>query len=151
MTGFFGPGGCGDSPFDEFLARFFGAGAPRREVQRVDITRLMTAPARELVAAAARKVLDRGEAYLDTLDLLWAATQLEPTRQLLERAGADPAKLDWIARRGYQPEFGARPMRRTIQREVDNRLSTLLLNGDVRPGEHVAVDTRDDELVRSSG
>ncbi|HKN95589.1 MAG TPA: hypothetical protein VJX10_00620, partial [Pseudonocardiaceae bacterium] len=72
MTGFFGPGGYGDSPFDEFLARFFGPGGPRREVQRVDITRLMTAPARELVAAAARKVLDRGEAYLDTLDLLWA-------------------------------------------------------------------------------
>ncbi|HKN95659.1 MAG TPA: ATP-dependent Clp protease ATP-binding subunit, partial [Pseudonocardiaceae bacterium] len=79
----------------------------------------------------------------------------ETSRRLLhaQRITVDftPAAVDWIARRGYQPEFGARPMRRTIQREVDNRLSTLLLNGDVRPGEHVAVDTRDDELVMSSG
>ena len=42
-----------------------------------------------------------------------------------------PAAIDWIAERGYEPEFGARPMRRTIQREVDNRLSGLLLS---RPG-----------------
>jgi ATP-dependent Clp protease ATP-binding subunit ClpC len=93
MTGMFGPAGYGGSPFDEFLARFLGSGVPGREVQRVDITRLMTAQARELLTAAAQRVLDRGEMYLDTQDLLWAATQLEPTRQLLTRAGADPAKL----------------------------------------------------------
>ncbi|MEV8071149.1 hypothetical protein AB0P32_34450, partial [Streptomyces sp. NPDC085995] len=29
--------------------------------------------------------------------------------------------VDWLAQRGYQPEYGARPLRRTIQREVDNR------------------------------
>ncbi|HWC78869.1 MAG TPA: ATP-dependent Clp protease ATP-binding subunit [Pseudonocardiaceae bacterium] len=90
MTEFFGPGG--QSPFDDFLARFF-SGMPRREVQRVDITRLMTAPARELVAAAAAKVMERGKSDLDTQDLLWAATQLEPTRELLDRAGADTERL----------------------------------------------------------
>ena len=37
--------------------------------------------------------------------------------------------VDWLARRGFQPEFGARPLRRTIQREVDNRLSSMLLDG----------------------
>jgi ATP-dependent Clp protease ATP-binding subunit ClpC len=40
-----------------------------------------------------------------------------------------PAAVEWIARRGYQPDFGARPMRRVIQREVDNELSRRLLDG----------------------
>ncbi|HZZ52717.1 MAG TPA: hypothetical protein VFE26_00405, partial [Trebonia sp.] len=47
--------------------------------------------------------------------------------------------IDWLARRGFQPEFGARPLRRTIQREVDNRLSEMLLDGRLRPGQAVTV------------
>jgi ATP-dependent Clp protease ATP-binding subunit ClpC len=58
-----------------------------------------------------------------------------------------PAAVDWIAEHGYQPEFGARPMRRTIQREVDNQLSKMLLDGQVRPGQHVRVDVRDGHLA----
>jgi len=50
------------------------------------------------------------------------------------------AAVDWLARRGHQPEFGARPLRRTIQREVDNRLSKLVLDGAILPGSTVAVD-----------
>ncbi|MHA6625100.1 ATP-dependent Clp protease ATP-binding subunit [Pseudonocardia sichuanensis] len=92
MTGFLGPGDPGS--FDEFLARFFGSGA-RGPVRRVDLTRLMSAGARELVAAAAQLALDRGDTDLDAQHLLLASTQLEPTRQWLARAGADP---DTIAR-----------------------------------------------------
>jgi ATP-dependent Clp protease ATP-binding subunit ClpC len=47
--------------------------------------------------------------------------------------------VDWLAQRGFQPEFGARPLRRTIQREVDNRLSSMLLDGRLLPGRHVTV------------
>jgi ATP-dependent Clp protease ATP-binding subunit ClpC len=47
--------------------------------------------------------------------------------------------IDWLARRGFQPEFGARPLRRTIQREVDNRLSEMLLDGRLQPGQAVTV------------
>ncbi|WP_119729776.1 ATP-dependent Clp protease ATP-binding subunit [Thermomonospora amylolytica] len=54
--------------------------------------------------------------------------------------------VDWLARRGYQPEFGARPLRRTIQREVDNRLSEMLLSGRLRPGAHVVVAVRGDAI-----
>jgi len=54
--------------------------------------------------------------------------------------------VDWLARRGFQPEFGARPLRRTIQREVDNRLSSMLLDGRLLPGQHVTVATEDDHL-----
>jgi len=50
--------------------------------------------------------------------------------------------IDWLAQRGFQPEFGARPLRRTIQREVDNQLSARLLDGRLMPGQHVTV-TRD--------
>jgi len=55
--------------------------------------------------------------------------------------------VDWLARRGFQPEFGARPLRRTIQREVDNRLSALLLGGELSPGQHVTVAEEGDALV----
>ncbi|MYQ99129.1 AAA family ATPase, partial [Streptomyces sp. SID6139] len=75
---------------------------------------------------------------------------LESTRRLLDGQGVavefTDAAVDWIAERGYQPEYGARPLRRTIQREVDNRLSRLLLNGTVSEGGHVTVDVRDGQL-----
>ncbi|WP_419999431.1 ATP-dependent Clp protease ATP-binding subunit [Streptomyces boninensis] len=57
-----------------------------------------------------------------------------------------PAAIDWLAARGYQPEYGARPLRRTIQREVGNPLSRLLLEGSIRAGARVRVDARDDSL-----
>jgi ATP-dependent Clp protease ATP-binding subunit ClpC len=92
-SGFYGPEGFGSSPFDEFLARIYGAGGQRRPSQRVDITRLMSGPARELLAAAASHVAETGGTDLGTEHLLWAAAKLEPTRQLLVRAGADPEAL----------------------------------------------------------
>jgi ATP-dependent Clp protease ATP-binding subunit ClpC len=58
-----------------------------------------------------------------------------------------PAAVSWIAEHGYQPEFGARPMRRTIQRAVDNQLSRLLLDGQITAGQRVAVDVRDGQLT----
>jgi ATP-dependent Clp protease ATP-binding subunit ClpC len=93
-SGFYGPEGFGSSPLDEFLARLYGSGSGQpRPVHRVDITRLMSEPARELVGAAATKAAESGGADLDTVHLLWAAATLDPTRQLLARAGADPDAL----------------------------------------------------------
>ena len=91
--GFYGPEGSGSSPFDEFLARLYGAGGQRRPAQRVDIMRLMSEPARELLGAAASHVAERGGTDVGTENLLWATATLEPTRQLLARAGADPGAL----------------------------------------------------------
>ncbi|GHG44351.1 hypothetical protein GCM10018980_22130 [Streptomyces capoamus] len=75
---------------------------------------------------------------------------LENTRRLLKGQGVavefTSAAVDWLAERGYQPEYGARPLRRTIQREVDNQLSRLLLNGTVTEGGRVTVDVRDGRL-----
>lgn len=76
---------------------------------------------------------------------------LERTRRLLHAQGisvefTDPA-VDWLAERGYQPEYGARPLRRTIQREVDNQLSRLLLDGRIAEGGRVTVDVEGGRLA----
>ena len=94
MTSDFFGSGFGSSPFDEFLARIYGAsGGQPRPGQRVDITRLMSGPAREQLGAAAARAAQWGNPYLDTEHLLWAASTLEPTKTLLARAGADPDAL----------------------------------------------------------
>jgi ATP-dependent Clp protease ATP-binding subunit ClpC len=94
--GFYGPEAFGSSPFDEFMARLYGGGGGQsRPGYRVDIMRLMSQQARELVGAAAAKATEHGGSDLGTEQLLWAAATVEPTRQLLARAGTDP---DAIAR-----------------------------------------------------
>src|SRR4051812_10428551 len=54
--------------------------------------------------------------------------------------------VDWLAERGFEPEFGARPLRRVTQREVDNPMSRLLLDGRVHRGQQVRVVVRDGGL-----
>ena len=75
---------------------------------------------------------------------------LEHTRRRLHAQGITvdftPEAIDWLAERGFQPDFGARPLRRTIQREVDNRLSALLLDGRLQPGQHVTVMAEGEQL-----
>ncbi len=51
-----------------------------------------------------------------------------------------PDARSWLAERGYDPMFGARPLRRLIQSEVQNKLATALLSGGVRDGAPVRVD-----------
>lgn len=46
----------------------------------------------------------------------------------------------WLARRGYDPDFGARPLRRTLQREVENPLARRLLRGEFQEGDTVMVE-----------
>jgi ATP-dependent Clp protease ATP-binding subunit ClpC len=76
---------------------------------------------------------------------------LEETRRRLRAQDVavefDPEAVDWLARRGHQPEYGARPLRRTIQREVDNRLSRLLLDGRLPAGARVRVNVGNGQLA----
>ncbi|MGO4202742.1 ATP-dependent Clp protease ATP-binding subunit [Rhodococcus sp. TAF43] len=57
-----------------------------------------------------------------------------------------PDAVDWIAEHGHQPEFGARPLRRTIAREVDDRIADLLLDDVLDAGGRITVTVADDEL-----
>src|SRR4051794_1296071 len=101
MTSGYFPGPYG-SPFDDFFARYMGGA--RQPRQRVDITQFLSEQARELVNAAARRAAEVGSPDLDTDHLLWAMTEEGPTRQLIGRAGADPAQLraelEGLPRRG---------------------------------------------------
>jgi len=53
----------------------------------------------------------------------------------------------WLANRGYDPDYGARPLKRLIQREIGDRLALALLDGRFSDGATVKVDARDGELV----
>ena len=52
-----------------------------------------------------------------------------------------------LAERGYEPEYGARPLRRAIQREIDDRISDLFVSGALGDGEGVRVDAADGSFV----
>ena len=51
-----------------------------------------------------------------------------------------PAALELLLREGYDPAYGARPLRRTIQRLIQDPLALQILEGTVLPGDHVVVD-----------
>ncbi len=59
---------------------------------------------------------------------------------------SDAAK-DLLASEGYDPQFGARPLKRVIQKEVENRVARALLEGTIRDGDTVEIDARDGKLV----
>ena len=63
-------------------------------------------------------------------------------RRLTERRlelAVTPDARRWLAERGYDPIYGARPLRRLMQREIDDRLARALLAGDIRDGDTVLV------------
>ncbi len=57
------------------------------------------------------------------------------------------AALDWIGEKGYDPVFGARPLRRVIQSEIEDRFSEALLEERFNDGDKVKVDVQNDEIV----
>ncbi|HEX6477953.1 MAG TPA: ATP-dependent chaperone ClpB [Ktedonobacteraceae bacterium] len=59
---------------------------------------------------------------------------------------SDTAK-ELLANMGYDPQFGARPLKRVIQREVENRIARAILDGTVHDGDTVEIDARDGKLV----
>lgn len=63
--------------------------------------------------------------------------------------GVTPEARAWLAARGYDPVYGARPLRRLMQREIDDRLARAILAGDLRDGQavRVAIATDGDSLV----
>ncbi len=78
--------------------------------------------------------------------------QMKDIRERLEERGViielTDAARTWLAKEGYDPAFGARPLRRTLQRFVESPLSKRILRGEFAPGDHVLVDVGDeDELI----
>ncbi len=60
---------------------------------------------------------------------------------------ATPAAKDWLATHGYDPEYGARPLRRLVQQTVEDKLSDAVLAGEFKEGETVIIDVKDDQII----
>ena len=78
----------------------------------------------------------------EIVDLLVASLESRLRERRIGLTVTEPAR-GWLARVGYDPAFGARPLRRVIQREIGDRLAVLLLGGDVQDGQNVTVDIND--------
>ena len=78
----------------------------------------------------------------EIVDLLVASLESRLRERRIGLTVTEPAR-GWLARVGYDPAFGARPLRRSIQREIGDRLAKLLLSGDVQDGQNVTVDIND--------
>ena len=75
----------------------------------------------------------------EIVDLLVASLESRLRERRIGLTVTEPAR-GWLARVGYDPAFGARPLRRLIQREIGDRLAKMLLGGDVQDGQNVTVD-----------
>jgi ATP-dependent Clp protease ATP-binding subunit ClpC len=80
--------------------------------------------------------------------------QMEEVSERLSELGLEVQLTDesrrWLAREGFDPQFGARPLRRALQRYVENPLSIKLLRGDFQKGNVVIVDVTDEGLIFQS-
>ncbi len=77
--------------------------------------------------------------------------QIERLKQLLtERkmtVELDDRARTWLSNAGYDPVYGARPLKRVIQRELQNPLASLILEGRIKPGETIRVGVKDGKLA----
>jgi ATP-dependent Clp protease ATP-binding subunit ClpB len=77
--------------------------------------------------------------------------QMERLQKLLDERkitlALDAKARDWLADKGYDPAYGARPLKRVIQRSVQDPLAELLLAGRIKDGEKVRITTGRDGLV----
>src|SRR5215210_126195 len=101
-------------------------------VNRIDEIIVFRALSREQVAEIADLLLDRTKRRLQVQGI-----EVEFTEEAV--------KL--IAEEGFDPEFGARPLRRTIQRKVDNELSRMVLSGSLNPGDKMVVGAEEGNLA----
>jgi ATP-dependent Clp protease ATP-binding subunit ClpB len=76
------------------------------------------------------------ELYIDRLAKRLVGRRLE--------LAVTPDARSWLAERGYDPVYGARPLRRLMQREIDDSLAKSLLGGDIRDGDTVLVGVASD-------
>jgi ATP-dependent Clp protease ATP-binding subunit ClpB len=77
--------------------------------------------------------------------------QLERLQQLLAdrkiKLNLDRAALAWLAEAGYDPAYGARPLKRVIQRSLQNPLATMILEGRIAEGEEVTISAGEGGLI----
>ena len=126
--------------------------------QNRDITSSLRASVMEIVRSSFRpEFLNRIDEILlfHRLDKLHMRgivdIQLVQLRKLLAdrkiELDVTDSALIWLADKGYDPVYGARPLKRTLQKFLQNPLATMILNGSVRDGDLVKVDALDNDLI----
>src|SRR5436189_7189 len=83
---------------------------------------------------------------LSIVDIMIARIEAQLRNKDMGLELTDDAKK-WLAKKGWDPVLGARPLRRTIQREIEDSLSERILFNDLRPGQMIVVDCEGDKLV----
>ena len=77
--------------------------------------------------------------------------QLKGLTKILEKKGIQfkvaPEAIDALAEKGYDPQFGARPVKRVLQKEVLNQLSKEILSGNITVDSHILLDAFDGKFV----
>ncbi|MFA5726483.1 MAG: ATP-dependent Clp protease ATP-binding subunit [Saccharofermentanaceae bacterium] len=86
------------------------------------------------------------DSILKIVDLLTANVSKRVNELGISIKLTDEAKL-CLARKGYDPQYGARPLKRVIQAMVEDRFSEAMLDGVIGPGKEALVDVKDDEIV----
>jgi ATP-dependent Clp protease ATP-binding subunit ClpC len=69
----------------------------------------------------------------------------EVQRRLGDEVRLTPAALDFLVEKGYDQNFGARPLRRAIQRHIEDPLSEKILLGEIGRGDEIEVDLSEDK------
>ena len=82
----------------------------------------------------------------------WLQERLETVLpQLMREQGVEvhlsEEAREWLAEKGYDPAFGARPLRRTLQRLVESPLSNKLIRSEFKPGDKLRIEVEKDKLV----
>lgn len=76
--------------------------------------------------------------------------QLRRLRKLMEdremHVAVSEQGVDWLAEKGFDPVYGARPLKRVIQKNIQDHLAEMILRGDILEGQEVFVDTKDGDL-----
>ena len=86
------------------------------------------------------------EEITEIVDLLLAGLN----KRLVDRkvsVSFTPAAKKWIGEKGYDPTYGARPLKRFLQKQVETKLARALVAGEVDDGAEVTFSTKDDELL----
>ena len=126
----------------------------------------ITDPARDAVMSELRRSF-RPE-FLNRIDevVLFSPLTVAEIEQIVDLLAADlakrlgdqgigleltPAAREFTARAGYDPVYGARPLKRYLQREVETRLGRALIGGDIGPGDRVVIDVEGGSLSIRTG
>jgi ATP-dependent Clp protease ATP-binding subunit ClpC len=127
-------------------ARYFQAGYGKEELEKLIHEELQRNFRPEFLNRIDEIIIFHGlekEHMRAIVDLMLEKVRQQLRGQGMELEVTDKAK-DYIAQEGYDPQFGARPLRRFIRRQLENEISNMILKGDFKDGDKILVDLDED-------